>query len=341
MDNAAGRGALREPQGRVRRTRGRWLVSLAGACCLLALAVVLLGYGLGDATWWLVATNVAAFWLLAPAAALTVLAAVLRRPVLVAVCALVTACWMGLFVPLHTGRPAVGDLRIATYNVDAPFEGGDVDRVLRLIDEHDPDVVVLQQMQPWAWRRLTAQAPAHPHRWYGRPAPAEPGIGSIAVLSRHPIVGERPLPSSVSRPTAVLTLDVAGQTVQVAGVHLRSPIWQQVVRAPAAELTAQSERRRAETIAIVAALHQGPVAVAGDLNSGALSDPWTVLHDAGLRDAHDAAGSGPGFTRFLGPFGTRIDAVFSGGGLVPQAAWTGSAAGSDHRPVLVDLELPD
>lgn len=92
--------------------------------------------------------------------------------------------------------------------------------------------------------------------------------------------------------------------------------------------------------------HDGPVVVAGDLNERPGGPSWLALGAAagGLQDAADlAAADHPTYPADVPR--VRIDAVLVDGRLpvidatVPDAAAVGIA--SDHRPVVVDLHLPE
>ena len=128
-------------------------------------------------------------------------------------------------------------------------------------------------------------------------------------------------------------MSVEGRVVEVFNVHPSSP----------QRVSAMTNNRLTNgRFAGAAAETPGPVVVAGDFNAPPRSAPVRAYAEAGLIDAHAAVGSGLGHTWPVGklPFfvpGVRIDAVRSGGGLVPVACGVGSDTGSDHRPVWADL----
>ena len=92
-------------------------------------------------------------------------------------------------------------LRIATYNIhraigiDRRFRP---DRIARLIAVHDPDVVLLQEVDEGAprsreidlARRLAVDA-GYPHVAVGHNVRLRKGRYGNATLSRHPIIGQR------------------------------------------------------------------------------------------------------------------------------------------------------
>ena len=86
-----------------------------------------------------------------------------------------------------------------------------------------------------------------------------------------------------------------------------------------------------------------PVIVAGDLNAPPSSLASRTLTDLGLIDVFAAAGRGYGYTfghtllwhkSFL-----RLDRILVSRHFTPISSRVGSAAGSDHRPVIADLVL--
>ena len=86
-----------------------------------------------------------------------------------------------------------------------------------------------------------------------------------------------------------------------------------------------------------------PTLLTGDLNAPVQSLACRPLFDAGLRDAFSEAGSGYGYSygAFTGvhvPY-VRIDHVLVSRQWQVHQCWVGNAQGSDHRPVIADLEL--
>ena len=94
---------------------------------------------------------------------------------------------------------------------------------------------------------------------------------------------------------------------------------------------------------------QGPVIVAGDLNSADPSLVCKMLRDAGLHDAFAEGGRGYGYTyghfllqhRFpwLKTSWMRIDHIMVNPQLRTLRCWTGPLEASDHRPVIADLTV--
>lgn len=310
---------------------------LAAAYAALTVVALIAWLAVGD-TWWSQPINLATFWWTLPAVPLALLAIARRRLVTALSFAVPAAVWLwsygSAFAPPGPVPPA--ELRIATFNifVHAP----DVTHVQALVDQHAPDVLVLQEVFPAHQAELEALLaetyPAHV-------VVQSEGVGGVGVFSRFPIVDEEPVTdaSARSRTTEVVTLAVGDRRIQVVPVHLISPC-------PACgasileRLELEGDVRRAEIGEVLDALDPDvPAIVAGDMNSTERSAPYRRLVGAGFEDPQRAVGSGLGFTwPNQAPFGPllRIDWVLVRG-LEPVAAFVGEGGPSDHRPVVVDV----
>ncbi|HYW50816.1 MAG TPA: endonuclease/exonuclease/phosphatase family protein [Gemmatimonadaceae bacterium] len=87
-------------------------------------------------------------------------------------------------------------------------------------------------------------------------------------------------------------------------------------------------------------LGAGPRLVAGDFNMPTESAIFR-RHWASFTDGFERAGFGFGYTRYAGWIRLRIDHVLADEGWVVRAARVLPDYGSDHRPVMVDLERRD
>jgi endonuclease/exonuclease/phosphatase (EEP) superfamily protein YafD len=275
-------------------------------------------------------------WQLGAAAlVLLLIAAQLRRRgmVLLAAAALLSqvipALWPVLQTkPAHAAGTCDGPtLRIATVNLW--YANDDHRRLLAWLAANEPDLVALQEVTP-AWiDALAVTQPAYPYReLLARNDPY--GIG---VLSRLPLRQVTALDlAGDGLPSLQVTADLAGQPLQLLGLHTHWPV------------TPGLQQARDRVLQQAAALARGqPSAsiVLGDLNLTPYAPAFTrLVQSSGLRDALDDRAWRPTWQGSFWPLALPIDHV-----LVPRAgcvldASIGPDIGSDHRPVLVTLRLP-
>lgn len=309
---------------------------------ILTTALVVLGWRLGDATWWLYLANLTTFYWLAPAVLLVPLAVGKRWWLPAASCLVAAVVWIATFAPLFLPqRPGPSPtLRVASYNISPE---PDVSHVARLVERARPDVLLVQEVLREAQPDLVRAVPALPFHHFSPVNTRAAGGGGTAVLSRFPLIDARPvrgLPAG-SRPTDIVTVDTDDGPVDVVSLHLTSPCRDCATgQSPTQQVDSEAWQRTAESDRVVAALVPGhAVIVGGDLNSDTLNAPRRHLVNAGLADVHRAAGSGPGFTRLRSHGLVRIDWLLASPSLRPVREWVERRDGSDHRPVVADLAL--
>lgn len=200
---------------------------------------------------------------------------------------------------------------------------------VRVLEEHDPDVVVTQELGP-----VTADilASAFPHHRL-RPALDFTGRGIATRFSAE--FGDIDMPG---RDGTSAILDLGGIALRLAGVHLLNPIhfpwW----------VSARERGRQLSGLFEWMSRSSGPLLVAGDFNASPRWPAYRQVADrltdlvadwAGTagRDAERTWAWRPGWPRLL-----RIDHVF-GDGLVATSVKVDTIGGTDHNPVIVDLKL--
>ncbi|MGH3649063.1 MAG: endonuclease/exonuclease/phosphatase family protein [Acidimicrobiia bacterium] len=199
----------------------------------------------------------------------------------------------------------------------------------RILAARDPDILVTQELGPQCAEIVTSAYPNH----LLRPSLELTGRGiatrfdaEFASIDIHRREGTSAL------------LDVDGQTLRLAGVHLLNPInfpWWVSARGRARQLAGLFEWLEDG---------EGPVVVAGDLNASPvwpayrqvaarLTDLVTARAEAEGTRASATWGWRPGWPKML-----RIDHVF-GSGVAAARVEVEPIAGSDHSAVLVDLRF--
>ncbi|MDX2148168.1 MAG: endonuclease/exonuclease/phosphatase family protein [Planctomycetota bacterium] len=233
-------------------------------------------------------------------------------------------------------------------------------RLLAMVDEEKPDVLLLQEWdEHWA-RRAEPELRKRFSHVQGLIGPGAFGqavctnIEPSGPIKLYPPFGPR---GAWMTPQMRLILPLAGPesrpplNVLIQNIHLLSPSWQnnfdQFVhqREEVRDLGIWLEGRPGDE-----ARHlpegDGALVLAGDFNMHPTSAYAQILRDAGLRDAHREAGFGRGTTwprvsRLRYAPGIRLDQVWVRGGLRVVECRTLADIGSDHRPVLVRLRRAD
>jgi endonuclease/exonuclease/phosphatase family metal-dependent hydrolase len=241
----------------------------------------------------------------------------------------------------------VAPLRVITWNLHGSAKPR-LDAVVELLEAHDPDVVVLQEVRRHqariigillGWRKPVW---AFKHNGYW---PLWWRAEGLAVVSRYALAGHPAvlLTEGVSRRSfrrrILLPVEIVLQDqrrVLVLDAHLASE--------------ANDEASRLAQAARLVGVMPGtlPEIVAGDLNSVPESPPIATILAAGFADAWAEAGppGDPGHTIPANAPRLRIDYVLVRGGRAVAAAviddlGPAMAGLSDHRPVLAAVEVDD
>jgi endonuclease/exonuclease/phosphatase family metal-dependent hydrolase len=226
----------------------------------------------------------------------------------------------------------VPSLRLLTYNVRSMRD--DRDALGRVIRAAEPDVVLVQESPRFArWRSLCAELARRGNLVVvsgGRPAGSNLILSTLAVdVESHAEVLFSKDRRLHQRGTAIAVLTLRGARFAVAGIHL--------------DLVEEARLRHVAELEVAVAAHvpsDVPVIVAGDVNDKPGSPTWQAL----ARDRQDAIATA-GLT---GTWSARDPQQTIDGAFVdPRVSVTAVRildgadveAASDHRPVLVELDL--
>ncbi len=303
-----------------------------------------------DSHWWgLALANTFAIYLYLPLLPLGWIAwRVGWRGVAAALLIPLLACaWMFGGLVLPTPPPAIAGptFTLMTFNIHGGYNHPD--NVLTLIQEVHPDIVMLQEAGGWQFAELQdALRSLYPYQ----APPKGYASGLMCVFSRYPILSaEWPPLRHVWRGAQHVVVEVEGRPVHLLNLHLTSSSgveYLRHVRWYLQQTYAQRELEARSVSAYLASL-EGPVIVAGDLNTTAQTTAYRILA-SGLDNAFAAAGWGLGHTypaqpqRWMGwptpARVVRIDHILYSPHLVAIAAAVGPTSGrSDHLPVIAQL----
>ena len=193
----------------------------------------------------------------------------------------------------------------------------------------DADILVFVEVDPRWQRALQALRREYPHAQALRRA----GHSGTLLLSRWPLAAATPLDAGTAG-TPELMVDVAipGGALRVIAVHATWPLGPAVSAARAREFA---------LIADTANATQLPLIAIGDFNVTPASPHFTALLARGrLRDAAAGQGWQPTWPSLLPWLGLRIDHALVSPHIAVNSYARGRVKGSDHRPVIVDLQVP-
>lgn len=261
-----------------------------------------------------------------------------RRPTWAALALAIAAFNAMSAAPVLAARPpaappavtrAAGDpVRVAALNV--LYTSGQYQRVADFIHHEHPDAVVLMEMTA-DWRRGLAEVRREfPYHYETQ------GVGrrGMSLWSRLPMKDVGVLPIGARQEPAIqATLTTPqGRSVRLFGVHTTWPLAPRSAARRNGQFARLAEEARATRTL--------PLVVIGDLNVSPFSPYFKQLLAAGgLRSAANGFGWQPTWPSFLLPAGIQIDHALVNPAVTVQAFRRGAWAGSDHRPVIVDVVL--
>lgn len=269
---------------------------------------------------------------------------------LVALATLVIVLWPIMGLSLGTADAGAGRVRVMTYNVKSYLfrEAGAFERVIAEIQQHDPDIVVMQDAA-----KINAQAVRHSSAMYQLVAERNVySFGQYIVASRFPIRDCRVGDISYDEQSHTMVHCIVrahGLDIDLYTAHFISPRdglnafrWQGVTGYDEWDANVQARMLQADKLARLVSKRSRPVVVAGDLNAPEPSLVIQTLIDAGLRDAFLSAGLGYGYTHghsFKPRISStiRIDHILVSQEIGVEDCFVGGKDGSEHRPVIADL----
>ncbi len=218
-------------------------------------------------------------------------------------------------------------VRLLVLNVHR--SGDDIGSVAALIAAERPDVVALVEPD---------------QRWLDGLAPVLATVGPCVQVARDDnfgmaLCGRGTVDGAVrmlatERPAIEATIGLADTTLRVVVAHPMPPIMAALMEEQHVELAQLAGLVRAAPADV-------PTILVGDLNATPWSRPFVgLLAATGLRDSRAGFGVGASFPSGLGMLGMPIDHVLVPPGVGVVSRRVGPSVGSDHRPVIAELQVP-
>jgi endonuclease/exonuclease/phosphatase (EEP) superfamily protein YafD len=227
--------------------------------------------------------------------------------------------------PVQAGfQPKAGDRPVyRLLQMNLRFDNATPEKVLSMIGRTQPDIITVEEASRM-WRgKLDLLSHSYPYRFYCGSA------FSAAILSRRPFAEGTEQQCSTYGTLATATVDLGGQTIDVAAIHMGWP-WP------------RQQTWQINSIAEPLAALGDTAIMAGDCNAAPWSGAVHRLAEIGGLTVMPSVGPTwmwrrlPDALRFAG---LPIDQVFSKGDIVIHSAEKMAPAGSDHLPILVEFSL--
>lgn len=247
--------------------------------------------------------------------------------------------WAVLGPPPSATLPGGLPVRVMTYNLHSAYSSQgrqDLEAIARVIEESGADIVALQEVSRGWLIDGSTDMPGWLSRRLGMPilfrGTTDPVWGN-AILSRYPVInhGWGPLPLAG-------TLLARGYLWAQLEVGMDEPLL--VVATHLHHIEAEHAPRLAQVPVLLGFWNGAPFSlILGDMNSLPGFPEMDLFAQAGFVDSWAQAGSGEGLSwPAVDPY-ERIDWVWHTPDLVALEAETIDSAASDHRPVVVTLDV--
>ena len=222
---------------------------------------------------------------------------------------------------IDAGAPS---FKLASINV---YSGNPTpERVIEFIHETNPDVIVVLEVTPEWEHRLEALSATHPYD----AVQSRAGNFGIALYSRWPMDSVEFVPLSENNDAISARIVVDGEPCHVVAAH---PF------PPAGGRGSELRNRQLRQLAALAQQSDGATIVAGDLNITPFSPYFDeFLAAANLNDPRRGQGLMPTWPSRRLPLWIPIDHCLVSDGIAAKLS-VGPDVGSDHRPLLAELQV--
>lgn len=264
-----------------------------------------------------------------------VVALLLRRRLTAAVAAVAAVALVAAVLPRALAGPqrVEPDARgqtLVVMTANLRYGNADAATIVRLVREHDVDVLSLQELTPEALRRLDAAGTAG--LLPGRTVRPDENWSGLGLLARAPLRGVPPRAGGAQTQLEAVLSPEQGGALRLVAVHPLAPLSEANTRAWRTALR-QLPGPRAGAM---------PRVLLGDFNATLDHHEMRRLLGRGYVDAADASGDGlkPTWPTTGGRPPITIDHVLFPAPIKVSRVTLHTVPGSDHRAVIARLVLP-
>ena len=239
---------------------------------------------------------------------------------------------LATILPLYFGKPApppVSAIRHRAMLINVNTYHGDPAQVARAVQDHNPDLVVLEEVNESWIMRLHDTIRRYPHF---RAEPRDDNFG-IALLSKFPFLKcDVVYLGDAWVPTLVAEVEATNGTFTLIATHPVPP--------SGAEHTAMRNDHLQQLVPRIRQA-ESPVLLLGDLNVS----PWNknfqrLVRESGLKDSAQGRGVQATWPTFSPLLLIPLDHCLHSADIRIAERKVGPRVGSDHLPLIVDFVLP-
>ncbi|AFY57649.1 metal-dependent hydrolase [Rivularia sp. PCC 7116] len=318
----------------------KFISCLAWIYLILFSMWILLRFLFFDSLWWLALINSLALYIFIPLIIFLPFALLSRKWRL-----LFGFCFpLGLFIGLYSSfflpslSPPVSQnsqtIKAMTFNMLR--SNTDYDAIVKMVAENNPDIIGLQEVTPQAAPILIKRfEKKYPYRAF-HPVELSHNVG---ILSRFPIDKLIALPAPPIERGIQVTLRLNnGEPLEAIVAHL-IPFYPLNKFYRLAQNWYARRAKEVSYLSNIAKQYDEPVIIMCDCNFTDTSETYSLMQKA-MNDSFHQAGWGFGHT-FLGTFFPvgRIDYIWHSKNIKTVEAYVGKGGGSDHLPLIAELQL--
>lgn len=238
---------------------------------------------------------------------------------------IVAVALMGIPIPRNPPG-GTSDFRVLTWNL---YHGRGGDALPELAQTVWPDVVCLQEANPWAGEGIPMilNLPQFAG-WHSKIC------GELVILSRFPLKR-----LGTTHSALWVSANVDGREVVIVNAHLAVPFVPGAMMLSPGRLYEADRLRQKQMSEILTGLPEDYlVVVCGDFNTPPNTRIYRSLRSR-LINSFERSGRGTGLTFLKRLPLVRIDHIFVSDAMEPVRCWTPRAGASNHRPLCADIRI--
>ena len=229
----------------------------------------------------------------------------------------------------------------------------------QVIIDSNADIVLLQEITAdYIENHLAKFLTKYPYQYFGPLKKDGEKLVGMGILSKFPFLQQEyvKLDNNSVMDQLRVVVEIEGHRITIYNIHTTYPRFDSLpvpIFSNFSFLVYDDQIRRREIVALMKMVEEekNPVILAGDFNMNDQAMDYKLLVKSGLVDSYNHVGYGFGFTwpanrtpsvniRPAIPF-IRVDYIFHSKDIKPITAYVMTETGSDHKPLLVNLSMPD